>query len=394
MAGKSKQRARTKTIEVGGHLSIAEALEGARAPHRLRLAGTARTRVRQAARVVREAVDAGKPVYGVTTGFGSNADQPIARGDAERLQHNLLVSHAFGEGDPLPDEVVRLAWLLRIHAIARGYSGMRESTLRAMMRLYEADVLAVVPERGSVGASGDLAPLAYLALPLIGEGRARVAGREAKAATHLRRLGLEPTRLTYKEGLALINGMQISLAIGLLALERAELLVRTADLTAAMSTEALAGRSAAFDRRLHEARGHPGQIETAKRMRALLAGSKLVDIDPAAIVGKRPSPQDAYGIRCVPQVHGAVRDGLRYARDVFAREVDAATDNPLVLGEDILSGGNFHGEPVALAADHLKLCVHELGSMAERRVASLVDPHMNEGLPPTSPSPADSTRGS
>jgi len=370
-----------RTLVIGADLSVEQALAGAREPHRLRLAPGAAGRIDASTARIRRAVADGEWVYGVTTGFGSNAVQPIRAEDAPALQRNLLVSHAFGEGPPLPDGTVRLALLLRIQALAQGHSGIRRSTLDALIALYEHDVLAVVPCRGSVGASGDLAPLCHLALPLIGEGRARVAGRTLGAKAALGKAGLHPVELSYKEGLALVNGMQVTLAVALRALEHAEVLLRTADAAAALTTEALAGRSQALDPRMHAVRRQPGQQVSARRIASVLRGSKLVDADIAEIPGKRVAPQDAYGIRCAPQVHGASIDGVAFARGVFAREIDAVTDNPLVFEEDILSGGNFHGQPLALAADHLRLCVHELGSISERRTATLIDPHMNEGLP-------------
>jgi histidine ammonia-lyase len=368
-------------LAIGRRLSVEDALAGARAPGRLAWDGAAKRRAAASAARIARAVADGERVYGVTTGFGSNAVHAVAREDAAALQENLLVSHAFGAGEPFPDEVVRLALLLRVHALARGYSGVRPSTVRALAALYEADVLAVVPRQGSVGASGDLSPLSYLALPLLGVGRVRVRGRETDAARALKAAGLARVRLAHKEGLALVNGTQVTLACALLALERAETALLVADVAAALSTEALAGRGASLDARIHEARGQAGQAESARRIRTVVAGSALVDAPIAAVPGKRVAPQDAYGIRCAPQVHGAAADGIAYARGVLAREIDAVTDNPLVFGDEVLSGGNFHAEPVALAADHLKLCVHELGSIAERRVATLVDAHMSEGLP-------------
>lgn len=368
-------------ITVGRHLSVEDALAGARAPHKIRFAPGAQEAIKASARRIREAVDEGAWIYGVNTGFGSNADHPISAADASALQANLLRSHAFGDGPPFEDEVVRLALLLRIHALSQGFSGIRPSTLRALIRLYEQDILPVVPCRGSVGASGDLAPLAYLALPLIGEGRVRRAGRETTAKRALAQAGLSTVELSFKEGLALVNGMQVTLAVALLALEAVETTLLCADACASLATEALAGRSEAFDARIHAARGHPGQQASAARIRSVIKGSKLVDAPHGTIEGKRRAPQDAYGIRCAPQVHGAVADGVAYVRSVLAREIDAATDNPLVFGKDVVSGGNFHGEPLGLAADHLRLCVHELGSISERRIATLVDPHLNEGLP-------------
>jgi histidine ammonia-lyase len=368
-------------IAVGGRLALEEALRGARGAHPLKLAAGAEKRMLASAARIAAAVEKGEWVYGVTTGFGSNAVDPIAPADAARLQRNLLVSHAFGEGEPFPDEVVRLALLLRIHALALGLSGVRPATVQALMRLYEEDVLAVVPCRGSVGASGDLAPLACLALPLIGEGTVRRRGEVLPAKEALAQAGLEPHVLVAKEGLALVNGMQVTLALALLALQAAETALLAADVTAALTLEALAGRSAALDARLHAARPHPGQGASAERMRRVVAGSALVDAPVAEIPGKRKAPQDAYGIRCAPQVHGAAAEGVAFARTVFAREIDSATDNPLVIDGEILSGGNFHGQPLALASDHLKLSVHTLGAISERRTATLVDAHLNEGLP-------------
>jgi histidine ammonia-lyase len=369
-------------LTVGRHVRVVDAIEGAERPGRIAWDPAARRRAAASAERIRRAARDGEWIYGVTTGFGSNAVHPVAPADAGALQENLIVSHAFGAGEPFPDEVVRLALLLRIHALAIGRSGVRPSTVRALIRLYEEDVLPVVPCQGSVGASGDLSPLSYLALPLLGRGRVRVRGREQDAALALRRHRLRPVSLSYKEGLALVNGTQVTLACALLALDAARRAATVADVAAALTTEALAGRSAALDARIHDARGQPGQRASAARIRRVLAGSRLVDVPVSRIPGKRRAPQDAYGIRCAPQVHGAVSDGLDYVEGVLAREIDAATDNPLVFGDDVLSGGNFHAEPVALAADHLKLCVHELGSISERRTATLVDAHMSEGLPP------------
>ena len=369
-------------LTIGRHLSVEDALRGARAPLRLRWDLAARRRATRSAARIRRAVADGEWIYGVTTGFGSNAVHPIAAKDAAALQRNLLESHAFGAGERFADEVVRLSLLLRVHALALGLSGIRPRTVETLVALYEADILPVVPSQGSVGASGDLSPLSFLALPLLGTGRVRVNGRETDARRALRAAGIAPITLSHKEGLALVNGTQVTLACALLALDGAVTALLTADVAAALTTEALAGRSAALDPRIHAARGHRGQEESAARMRRVLAGSRLVNASVEAIPGKRKAPQDAYGIRCAPQVHGAASDGLAYADGVLAREIDAATDNPLVFGDDVLSGGNFHAEPVALAADHLKLCAHELGSISERRTATLVDAHMSEGLPP------------
>jgi histidine ammonia-lyase len=369
-------------LAIGRRLDADDAVDAALSPRRLAWDAASRRRAVASAKRIRRAVDRAEWVYGVTTGFGSNAVHPIRPEDAAELQRNLIVSHAFGAGEPFSDEVVRLALLLRAHALARGYSGVRPALVEALIALYEADVLPVVPCQGSVGASGDLSPLAYMAMPLLGLGRVRVGGRETDARSGLRRAGLAPLALAHKEGLALVNGTQFTLACALLAWRGACVAADAADVCAALTTEALAGRSAALDPRIHDARGQAGQRVAAERMRRVLAGSRLVDAPVDAIPGKRTAPQDSYGIRCAPQVHGAARDGIAHVGEVLAREVDAATDNPLVFGEDVLSGGNFHAEPVALVADHVKLCAHELGSISERRIATLVDAHMNEGLPP------------
>ena len=373
---------RATSLRVGGHLGIDQAMQATLPGRSIRLAPGAAGRIRASAARIARAVNDKEWVYGVTTGFGSNADTAISADEVTELQHNLIQSHAMGDGDPLPDTVVRLALFLRIHALAQGHSGLRRSTLDTMVALYEHDILAEVPSRGSVGASGDLAPLSHLALPMIGKGYVRSGGRRTTARAALKRAGIKAVRLAAKEGLALVNGMQVTLSIALHAWREAATLLATADVAAAMTAEALAGRSEAFDDRLHAARHHPEQRASAKRIRTLLRGSKLIDAPSHAIPGKRISPQDAYGIRCAPQVHGAAAEGMRFGADVFAREINAATDNPLVFGEDILSGGNFHGEALGLAADHLRLCIHELGSLSERRTATLVDEHMNEGLPP------------
>ncbi len=367
---------------VGGRLDIDAVMDAAQHGVTLKLASGAAARIRASAARIARAVKDKEWVYGVTTGFGSNADMAISADEVTTLQHNLIQSHAMGDGPLLSDETVRLALFLRIHALAQGHSGIRRSTLDTMIAIYENDILAEVPSRGSVGASGDLAPLSYLALPMIGRGHVHVRRRRMTATAALRKAGISPVRLAAKEGLALVNGMQITLSIALRAWREAATLSTMADVAAAMTAEALAGRSEAFDDRLHAARHHVGQQASAARIRKLLRGSKLIDAPSDAIPGKRISPQDAYGIRCAPQVHGAAAEGLTFAAGVFAREINATTDNPLVFGEDILSGGNFHGEALGLAADHLRLCTHELGSISERRTATLVDAHMNEGLPP------------
>lgn len=339
----------------------------------------ARERIVAARAVIERVVAEGRTVYGVNTGFGKLADRRIAPEKVRDLQRNLIRSHACGVGAPLPDEVVALALLFRANALAVGRSGVRPELVTTLLAMLERGVRPVVPEKGSVGASGDLAPLAHLALPLIGEGRARRDGTEAAGADAMAAAGIEPLALEAKEGLALINGIQVTTAIGARMLDLADVLVRTADAAAATSLEALLGSIVPFDPRIHAARPHPGQAATAENVRALLDGSEILPSHAGP-----HKVQDAYSLRCVPQVHGAARDALAHAETVLFREVNAATDNPLVFAEEgeVLSGGNFHGEPVALVMDHAALALHELGSISERRVESIVNPTLSEGLPP------------
>jgi len=339
----------------------------------------ARKRIVSARGVVEKALLEDRTIYGVNTGFGKLADQRIPKDKVRELQVNLLRSHACGVGAPLPEEEVGLALLFRANALSVGHSGIRPVVVDTLLEMLERGVRPVVPRKGSVGASGDLAPLAHLALPLIGEGEAAYDGRVAPGAMAMARAGIETLTLEAKEGLALINGIQITSALGARALDVADHLLRTADLAAAMSLEALFGTDIPFDARIHAVRPHPGQARTAENVLALLDGSGILPSHR----GAPHKVQDAYSLRCVPQVHGAVRDALTYAMEVLYREVNAATDNPLVFPEegDVLSGGNFHGEPVALALDHATLAVHELGSISERRVESIVNPSLSSGLP-------------
>lgn len=351
----------------------------------------ARRRMEEARAVVERLVAAGEVVYGVTTGVGALATTVIGPEDAAALQENLLVSHAAGVGPPLPREVVRAMLLLRANTLALGHSGCRSLIVERLCDFLERGLHPVVPGQGSVGASGDLAPLAHLALPLIGRGRVELRGQILPALVALREVGLEPLVLEPKEGLALLNGTQLMTALGALLAVDAERLVRTASVAAAMSVEALLGTEVAFAAPYQLARPHPGQIATAAELRWLLRGSEL----QASHHRSPHKVQDPYSIRCVPQVHGAVRDALGYLERVLDIECNSATDNPLVFPEGgaaavetlatgggrVISGGNFHGEPVALALDFAKLALAELGSISERRIALLLDPRFNEGLP-------------
>ncbi|MFO0747432.1 MAG: histidine ammonia-lyase [Myxococcota bacterium] len=320
--------------------------------------------------------------YGINTGFGALAEIRIAAGDLAALQQNLVRSHAVGVGPALPARAVRAMMLIRAQALALGYSGVRAELVELLLGMLERGVVPVIPSQGSVGACGDLAPLAHLALVLIGEGHATLAGdaggRPLPGGEALARVGLQPVALEAKEGLALINGTAAMLGIGGLALELADTLLATADVTGAMSLEALKGSSAPFDARIVEARPHPGAITVAARLRELLADSQIArsHVDCTEV-------QDAYSLRCMPQVHGSARDLVAYARRVATIELDSVTDNPLVLADgSIRSGGNFHGQPVAAAFDVASIALVDLASIAERRLAYLVDPHRNRGLPP------------
>ena len=405
--------------------------------------------VQRTADFLAEQVKRGEPIYGVTTGFGSNADKLLGahrvRGEGqgndrtlmEELQHNLVVTHAVCVGKPMSAEVVRAMLAIRVNTLMRGHSGIRASTLQALAELLNRGVVPVIPEKGSVGASGDLAPLSHLAIVLLGEGEAFFNGERMSGAEALKRAGLTPVKLSFKEGLALNNGTTQMLAMGVLALDRLEKLLATADLAAAMTLDAFAGRTSAFKPEVHALRPHPGQVETAANLRRLLENSTLADIAYHLVPkfrtwladswsdaqdrqhrfdigwdwvppsqregkqafyarflpfkgGKKHQPQDAYCLRCIPQVHGAVRDALAQAQRVIDIELNAVTDNPLifpdakdakVIEDQVISAGHFHGMPLALAMSYVKAAIPVLASISERRLNKLVDPANNDGLP-------------
>jgi histidine ammonia-lyase len=324
------------------------------------------------------------PIYAVNTGVGLLANVRIARGELDQLQRNVIRSHCVGVGEPLSREVVRAMMLIRANVLAKGFSGIRPLVAERLCDLLNRGVTPIVPSQGSVGASGDLAPLAHMALVLIGEGEAEFAEGEADlpgailpGAEALQRAGIEPIDLHPKEGISLINGTQAMLAIGCLELDAAQTLADTADVVSALTLDALRGTPRAFDPRIHQARPHPGQLASAERLRNLLEGS---EIRQSHIGCQRV--QDAYSLRCIPQVHGPVRDALAEARRVFEIELNSATDNPLVFGDEILSGGNFHGESLAFQLDFLAIALAALAGISERRVDRLVNPALNEELPP------------
>jgi len=327
--------------------------------------------------VVERAVASGATLYGINTGFGKLAGVRIPDDQLAQLQKNLLLSHATGVGTPLSIEQSRLAFALRIHNLALGFSGVRPVLLEQAIALWNGGFVPVIPSQGSVGASGDLAPLSHMALPLIGFGEVHAGGQVISGATALKRLGRAPLELREKEGLALINGTQIMTAIGCLALHHAMLVAKVADIACAMTVEALRGSEKPFAARVHELRPHTGQMATAANLRALLLGSK---IGPSHAHCSKV--QDAYSLRCAPQVHGACKDGIRYALDVLVTEANSVTDNPLVFpGGDVVSGGNFHGQPVSQAMDFLTIAVSTLCNISERRIEQMVNPDIS-GLPP------------
>jgi histidine ammonia-lyase len=360
----------------GPALALAPLRAALRAPARVALGQREWQRVRRSALTIERVVARGKAVYGVNTGFGLLAQTQIPTGELELLQRNLVLSHAAATGPLLPDAIVRLVLVLKIASLAQGYSGVQAATIRALQRLLETESYPCLPAKGSVGASGDLAPLAHLAAALIGVGQVRRGGRVMSAGKALAQIGLAPLRLAAKEGLALLNGTQVSTALALAGLFAIENVFAAALVAGAMSVDALKGSDVPFDDRIHVLRRQDGQRRVAASLRALLAGSHIrashLDCDRV---------QDPYSLRCQPQVMGACLDVIRTASVTLQREANAVTDNPVVFAREVLSGGNFHAEPVALAADQLALAIAEIGSISERRLALLIDPKMS-GLPP------------
>jgi histidine ammonia-lyase len=339
----------------------------------------AKVRMRESRALIEELVLAGEPVYGVTTGFGRLADVTIAPENREALQHNLVRSHASGMGDPLDRSAVRALMLLRANALSRGHSGCRVEVVELLLGLLNAGIHPRVPEFGSVGASGDLAPLAHVALALLGEGRAEHEGVESDVGPLMADAGLQPMRLGSKEGLALINGTQATTGIGILALLAAERAVECAEVAGAMSMDALLGTPEPFRQEIQDARPHAGQGISAGRLRALVAGSEIRESHRE----DDPRVQDAYSLRCMPQVHGAAREALRYIRGILETEANSATDNPLVFPEAgvVVSGGNFHAQVVSAALDLLAIALVDLASISERRIERLLNPDLSMGLP-------------
>jgi histidine ammonia-lyase len=381
-----------QVVLTGSDLTAGQVAAVARDDARAVMDAGAVERMERSRAVVEKLVDEGAVVYGVTTGVGALADRLIPPEDAAKLQESLLLSHAAGVGEALPREIVRAMLVLRANTFGLGHSGIRPVVAERLLDFLRLGIHPVVPAQGSVGASGDLAPLAHLALPLIGRGEVELGGKTMPVLEALHQTGLEPLVLGPKEGLALLNGTQLMTALGALVAVDAERLIRTASVAAAMSVEALLGTDVAFADAYQRARPHPGQATVAAEMRWLLRNSALQRYHH----GSAHKVQDPYSLRCVPQVHGAVRDALGYHDGVLAIEMNSATDNPLVFaggggvdaaamatgGGLVISGGNFHGEPIALALDFVKLALAELGSISERRTALLLDARLNGGLAP------------
>lgn len=333
----------------------------------------AKERIKSSRKIVDDIVENGKVVYGITTGFGKFSDVVISNDDCKTLQKNLIISHACGFGNFLSKEVTRTIMLLRINALSKGYSGISLKTLETLLALLNKGVHPCIPEKGSLGASGDLAPLSHMVLPMIGEGTAEYNGEVLEGAEALRRANIEKVELTYKEGLALINGTQVMTAVGAIALYEAKNLAKISDITAALTLEALRGIRTAFDERIHALRPHKGQMDTAKNILALIDGSTLITNQGEIRV------QDAYTLRCIPQVHGACKDAINYVNDKLLIEINSVTDNPIVLTNgDVISGGNFHGEVMALSFDFLGIAISELANISERRLERLINYQLND----------------
>jgi len=367
-----------KTIFLGVEgMTLADLITIARNGAQVQLTTDAEKQMIKSRHLIEQWVQEERRIYGITTGFGALSDVAISKEDTRQLQKNVLMSHAAGVGKPFDEETVRAILALRIKDLARGHSGIRLSTVQQLVAVLNWGVCPVIPEKGSVGASGDLAPLAHLSLVLIGMGEAFYKGQRLSGRQALKKCGLKPLRLEAGEGLALVNGTQVMTAIGALAVCDAGLLAKLTDIAAAMSLEVLMGSRTEFDPKIHEIRPHPGQAAAADNMARITQQSEIITShkDCARI-------QDAYTLRCSPQVHGATRDAIRYCRDVIETEMNSSTNNPLIFSdsEEFLLGGNFHGQPVALAMDFLGIAVAELADISERRIERLVNPKLS-GLP-------------
>ena len=369
----------TEVVIDGESLTIEQVVAVAQDGARVVLAGSAVPKVQRARAYVERLLAEQRVVYGVTTGFGKFAEVPVAREDSLTLQRNLVLSHSCGVGEPLGIPEARGMMLLRANVMAKGFSGVRLVVLETLLRALNQGVIPVIPRKGSVGACGDLAPLAHLTAVLIGEGEAFYQGERLPGGEAMRRAGIEPVILEAKEGLALINGTQMMTALGALTLWEAENLSKSADIAAAQAVEALRGTNTPYLEISHRVRPHVGQAATARNLMRLLEHSEILASHVTC-----SKVQDAYSLRCVPQVHGAVKDALAFVRGVLEVEINAATDNPLVFPEEemVISGGNFHGQPVSQAMDILAIALAEMGNISERRIECTMDPSTSDHLPP------------
>ena len=361
----------------GRDLTVEEVIRVCRGYEKVEIAPEAKEAVIKARNYIEKKLEEGAVIYGLTTGFGKFANVVISREEAEQLQKNLIISHTCAMGEPYETKYVRAAMLLRCNALSRGNSGIRLETIQTMIDMLNAGIHPVIPEKGSLGASGDLAPLSHIALALIGLGKVEYKGQIVPAAEAMAKEGIIPVVLAAKEGLALNNGTQMMTAVGVNVLWDAMHLMKTADIATAMTAEALHGITKAYDHKVHDLRGHQGQKDAAENLRTLLAGSKnAFEVQPSKV-------QDPYSLRCIPQIHGASRDAIQYVYEAVSRELNAVTDNPIVFPDEdeVISGGNFHGQPMALAFDFLKMAISEFADVSERRAERLINPQLSEGLP-------------
>ncbi len=361
----------------GRDLTVEEVIRVCRQDVKVEIAPEAQKAVQKARDYIEKKLEEGAVIYGLTTGFGKFSNVLISREETADLQKNLIMSHTCTMGEPYPRQYVRAAMLLRCNALSRGNSGIRLSTIQTLVDMLNAGIHPVIPRKGSLGASGDLAPLSHIALGLIGMGKVEYKGEIVEAKTAMAEAGIEPVVLAAKEGLALNNGTQMMTAVGVNVLWDAMQLLKVADIATAMTAEALHGITKAYDAKVQELRGHDGQKISAENLRVLLAGSKnALPVQPTKV-------QDPYSLRCIPQIHGASRDAINYVYEAVSREINAVTDNPLVFPDEdeVISGGNFHGQPMALAFDFMKMAISELADVSERRAERLINPALSEGLP-------------
>lgn len=372
---KVKDKDTGKTIIITGeHLTIEDIVKVARYRYDVRLSEVAKERIRSCRKVVDKIVKDSELVYGITTGFGSLSNVVISEENTEALQENLVMSHAVGLGRPLPEDIVRAIMLLRINTFAKGFSGIKMSTVDTLIEMMNKNVYPVVPEQGSVGSSGDLAPLSHIILVMIGKGEAFLNNKRVSGAAAMKKAKIKTIRLAAKEGLALNNGTPVMTAIAALAVHDAENLLRHSILSSALSLEAIKANSSFLFEKVHLARPHAGQIIVARELRNILHSSRLVDSEKAKV-------QDAYSIRATPVVIGASLDAIKYVKEKVIIEINSATDNPLIFDGKAYSAANFHGQPIALAVDFLSIALSEIGNISERRIARILDPNLNEGLP-------------